>query len=152
MIKQFNATIEASDRGGAFVTVPFDVEKTYGKKRVKIKATFDGEPYRGTLVRMGSPDHILIVLKDIREKIGKGPGDSIEVTIEEDLEPRTVTVPKDLQVRFRAHPAAGTFFSKLSYTHQREYVQWIEGAKRPDTRERRLKKTIELLTDGKKER
>ncbi len=93
---QFHAVIEAGDGGGAFVIVPFDVEKTFGKKRVKINAIIDGEPYRGTLVRMGTPHHMLLVLKEIREKIGKTIGDEVTVELEEDLEERIVEVPADI--------------------------------------------------------
>ena len=58
----FEAIIQAGKRGGAFVVVPLDVEAIFGKKRVKIKATFDGIPYRGTMLRMGSPDHIVGII------------------------------------------------------------------------------------------
>jgi hypothetical protein len=76
--------IENPGGGGAYITVPFDVGDVFGKKRVKIIATIDGEPYRGTLVRMGEPDHILLVLKEIREKIGKSFGNEVEIELEED--------------------------------------------------------------------
>src|SRR4030066_510149 len=61
----FRAVIQDAGDGGAYVIVPFDVEKTFGKKRLKIKSSIDGEPYNGTLVRMGGPDHLLLVLKEI---------------------------------------------------------------------------------------
>src|SRR5665647_3349944 len=128
---RFQAVIEsAGEGGGAFVVVPFDVEKTFGQKRVKVKATIDGEPYRGTLVRMGAPHHMLIVLKEIRQKIGKSIGDEVTVELEEDLELRQVAIPADLQLALQAEPAAQAFFNRLSFTHQKEYVQWVEGAKR----------------------
>jgi hypothetical protein len=152
MIKQFSAIIQASERGGAFVVIPFDVEAEYGKKRVKIEATFDGEPYRGTLVRMGSPDHLLIIRKDIREKIGKQPGDEVEVTLKEDAVPRIVVVPEDVEKAFEDAPEAANFYRTLSYTHQREYIQWINEAKRAETRARRIQQAIEMLLESKKER
>ncbi len=148
----FRAEIVDPGGGGAFVRVPFDVEDVYGKKRVKIKATIDGEPYRGTLVRMGEPCHILIVIKAIREKIGKTFGDEVEVILEEDLEPRLVTVPDDLMEKLADNPLAKDFYEKLSYTHQREYVNWINDAKREETRLRRIAKMIEMLEEGKKGR
>ena len=149
-MKKFEAEIKGHDSGGAFVIMPFDVEKEYGKKRPKIKATFDGVEYRGSLVRMGSPEHILLIRKDIRAKIGKEAGDMVSVTVEEDLELRIVTPPKDFQMAMDEVPEVGAFFKKLSYTHQKEYVQWIEGAKRQETRERRIRKAIEMMKDGKK--
>jgi hypothetical protein len=148
---QFRAVIEAGDGGGAFVVVPFDVEKTFGKKRVKVKAIIEGEPYRGTLVRMGSPHHMLIVLKDIREKVGKTMGDVVSVELEEDLEERIVELPTDIQTALEAEPAAQTFFRNLSYSHQREYVQWVTDAKREETRQARIKRMIEMLRQGKSE-
>ncbi|KAA3613758.1 MAG: DUF1905 domain-containing protein [Calditrichaeota bacterium] len=148
--KEFRAEILGAEKGGAFVKIPFDVEKVFGKKRVPIKATFNGVKYRGTLVRMGSPEHILIIRKDIRAQIDKQPGDQIEVTIEEDTAPRVVTIPEDLQKLLTENPAAKANFEKQSYTHQKEYVNWIEEAKRQETRARRLAKAIQMLKDGKK--
>lgn len=88
MKRQFNAIIEAvPDRGGAYVRIPFDIKKEYGKGRLKVEATFDGVPYTGSIVNMGvkNPDgsvcYILGIRKDIRERIGKQAGDVVEVTI-----------------------------------------------------------------------
>jgi hypothetical protein len=87
---KFRAVIEDAGGGGAYVSIPFDVEQIFGNKRPKVKATIEGVPYRGTLVRMGGPYHMLPVLKEIREKIGKSFGDEIEIEVEEDTEPRRV--------------------------------------------------------------
>lgn len=143
---QFRAIIQQSDRGGAYVIVPFDVEQVYGKKRVKVKASIDGEPYRGSLVRMGGQDHILGILKEIRKKIGKTYGDEVEIVLEEDREPREVLLPEDLQEALQQDPSAGNAFLRLSYSHQKEYVNWIEEAKREETRLKRLRQTIQMLT------
>lgn len=148
----FQAVIEGADGGGAYVTVPFDVEKAFGRKRVPVRATFDGEPYRGLLVRMGGEHHILIILKEIRRKIGKGPGDSVSVTVEEDRDPREVELPADFLDALRAEPQAYGFFEQLSYTHKREYVQWIDEAKREATRTARLARAVERLREGLKVR
>jgi hypothetical protein len=148
---KFSAPIEDAGDGGAFVTVPFDVEKAFGKKRVKVKATIDGVPYRGTLVRMGTPHHLLLILKEIRLKIGKSIGDGVTIELEEDLEPRFVEVPADLQQALDAEPAAQSYYNQLSYTHQKEYVRWVNEAKHADTRLKRIHQTIEMLTQGKSE-
>jgi len=71
------------DMDAAYVEIPFDVKAEFGKGRVPVSATFDGEPYDGQLVRMGTPCHIIGVRKDIRAKIAKQPGDSIHVTLRE---------------------------------------------------------------------
>jgi len=83
-IYEFNAVIlKVPDIDGAYIEFPFDVRKEFGKGRVKVFATFDGEPYEGSLVRMGTPCHIIGIRKDIRTKINKQPGDIIHVTIRE---------------------------------------------------------------------
>ena len=83
-IYEFEAAIKkVPDINGAYVEIPFDVKEEFGKGRVSVHATFDGEPYDGSLVRMKTPCHIIGVRKDIREKIGKQPGDTIKVTLKE---------------------------------------------------------------------
>jgi hypothetical protein len=149
--RQFRGIIENAGGGGAFVVVPFDVEQAFGKKRVKVKATIDGVAYRGSLVRMGTPHHMLIVLKEIREKIGKSFGDEVAIEVEEDLEPRQIEIPAELQQAFASQPDAFAFFNQLAYSHQREYVRWINEAKQDETRQKRILKTIELLNQGKRE-
>ena len=144
-VHTFRAPIENPGGGGAFIRIPFDVEQAFGKKRVPVKATINGEPYRGTLVRMGVPCHILIVLKEIREKIGKTFSDEVEVTLEEDTELRVVEVPPDFQQALDQDPVAKAAFQKIPYTHQREYVHAIQEAKREETRRSRIAKAIEML-------
>ncbi|MGE5530082.1 MAG: DUF1905 domain-containing protein [Patescibacteria group bacterium] len=146
----FRAVIEQADGGGAYITIPFDVEKAFGKKRVPVMATIDGEPYRGSLVRMGGPCHILGVLKEIRARLGKQVGDEVEVTVWEDAAPRAVEVPAGFQEALNANNRAKAFFDTLSYSRQREYVLWIEEAKREQTRMERISRAVELLAQGKK--
>ena len=147
----FTAVIQNAGGGGAYVEVPFDVEKAFGSKRPKVKATIDGIPYRGTLVRMGTECHLLLVLKSIREQAGKTFGDEVHLTIEADTSPRVVELPKGLKRAFQTEKEAKAFFEKLSYTHQKEYVTWINDAKKEGTRQARVIKTIEMLKKGKKE-
>ncbi len=99
---------------------------------------------------MGGKRHILIVLKSIREKIGKQPGDTVEVVLELDTEPREVEVPLDFQTRLEAAPDASAFFENLSYSNKWDYVLWIESAKRDETRQNRIEKAIMLLSESKK--
>jgi len=68
---------------GAYIEFPYDVKTEFNKGRVFVDATFDNEPYKGSLVRMGTPCHIIGIKKDIRAKINKQPGDTIKVTIKE---------------------------------------------------------------------
>jgi hypothetical protein len=148
----FTAVIQNAGGGGAFVEVPFDVEKEFGSKRPKVKAMIEGVPYRGILTRMDTECHILGIRKEIREQVGKTFGDKIKVTVEPDIEPRVIDVPADLKKVFKTEEKAKGFFERLSYTHQREYVMWINEAKKEETRQNRIVKTIEMLKQGKKAR
>ena len=81
---EFDAVIQkVPDIDGAYVEFPYDVKAEFGKGRAKVRATFASEPYNGSLVRMGTPGHIIGLRKEIRAKIGKGPGDTVHVTIRE---------------------------------------------------------------------
>ena len=146
----FTATIQNAGGGGAFVEVPFDVEEMFGSKRPKVKASIEGVPYRGLLVRMGGANHMLIILKGIREQIGKTFGEEIQVIVEPDLEERVIEIPKDLMKELKKDKDAKAFFDKLSYTHRKEYVNWVTEAKKEETRQSRIAKTIEMLKKGKR--
>ena len=87
---EFEAVIhEVPGKGGAYVIFPYDIREEFGKGRVKVHATFDGEPYEGSIVNMGvkkedgAVAYIIGLRKDIRLKIGKQPGDTVHVTIQE---------------------------------------------------------------------
>ena len=81
---EFEAEIKkVEDIDGAYIEIPLDVKAEFGKGRVPVTATFDGEPYEGSLVRMKTPCHIIGIRKEIRAKIGKQPGNTVKVTIKE---------------------------------------------------------------------
>lgn len=89
---EYDAVIQkVHDQDGAYVIFPYDVREEFKKGRVKVHATFDGEPYDGSIVNMGVKNddgsicYIIGIRKDIREKIGKQPGDTVKVTIKERL-------------------------------------------------------------------
>ena len=83
-VYEFDAVIVKNpDMDAAYVEIPFDVREAFGKGRVAVHATLDGVPYDGQLVRMGTPCHIIGIRKDIRTRIGKQPGDTVRVSIEE---------------------------------------------------------------------
>ena len=146
----FKAVIQNAGGGGAFVEVPFDVEREFGSKRPKVKALIEGVPYRGILTRMGTECQILGIRKEIREQVGKTFGDEVTVTVEPDTEPRVIEIPKDLMKELKKDKEADALFDKLSYTHQKEYVTWITEAKKEETRQNRVVKTIAMLKKGKK--
>jgi Domain of unknown function (DUF1905). len=95
---KFKAKIEAGDGGGAYVLFPYDTGKEFATKgKVPVKATFDGLPYTGSLIKYGHPLHSLGMPKAIREQTGKGPGDTIEVVVWKDETVRTVEVPAQFE-------------------------------------------------------
>ncbi len=98
-------------------------------------------------MKYGRPEHFLGVAKAIREKIGKQPGDTVEVELWKDEEERTVEVPADFQ-RLMKKEGLLPFFEKLSFTHRKEYCRWITEAKKEETRLRRLEKAVEMLGKG----
>lgn len=87
---EFVAVIQkVPDKDGAYIQFPYNVKEEFGKGRIKVHATFDGEPYDGSVVNMGIKNddgsicYIIGLRKDIRNKIGKQPGDTVKVTIQE---------------------------------------------------------------------
>jgi hypothetical protein len=151
--KQFSfiAELVKGERGGVGIYFPLDVEKEFGRKgMIKIHAFFDGEPYRGSLAPMGGGKHMLLVKKEIRQKINKEVGDRIKVVIIEDLEERVVEIPEEFQKLLNENPEAKKNYDSMSYTHRKEYARWIAEAKKEDTRRRRLEKAIEMIFAKKK--
>jgi bifunctional DNA-binding transcriptional regulator/antitoxin component of YhaV-PrlF toxin-antitoxin module len=116
---------------------------------VPVNVTFHGVPYTGSLIKYGRPLHVLGVPKAIREQIGKGPGDTMEVVVWKDEAVRTVEVPAPFEKLMKKEGLLPVF-EKLSYTHRKEYCRWITEAKKEETRLRRLERAIEMLKKGVK--
>lgn len=144
--------IQHEGMNAGYVEFPFSVEEVFGTRgMVKVKALFDGKAeYRGIMSNMGTGCHILILTQEVRGKLGKTFGDSVLVELEHDLEKREVVVPEEVQNVLTEYPEALAFFEKLSYTHRKEYINWITSAKREETRTRRMELFIEKLLEKKK--
>jgi Bacteriocin-protection, YdeI or OmpD-Associated/Domain of unknown function (DUF1905) len=142
---RFKAKIEASDGGGAFVLFPFDVATEFGTKgKVPVRTRVAGRDYTGSLMSCGGTQHMLAVVKAIREETGKRPGDLIDVEVWRDDAPRTTNVPAALEKLLKREGLLGSF-EQLSATHRREYCRWVSNAKKEETRAKRLEKTVEML-------
>lgn len=130
------------------ITIPFDVEKVFGARRVPVKVKINDAEYRSTVVRMGGK-YMMVVPKHFREAAGVKADEIITVEMQRDTEKRTVEVPKDLAEALKKSDLTDVF-SKMSYTHQKEYVNAINEAKKPETRLRRIEKAIEEIAKKKK--
>jgi ribosomal protein S18 acetylase RimI-like enzyme len=136
----------------AFIKFPFSTEELFGKKgQVKIKVLLDGKvEYRGSLAKMKSNCHLLGLTQEVRKQLGKTFGDKVTVKLWEDQEERTVEIPEDVLEVFEKNKEAFEMYQKMSYTHRKEFMRWITEAKKPETRENRKVKLIEMILAGKK--
>lgn len=128
------------------IRIPFDLRESFGGVRVPVRVRVNGYEFRTTTAVMGGTG-LIGLNKGVREGAGVVVGDRVEVEVERDEEPRTVEVPEAFASAL-AKAGLRDRFDGLSYTHRKEYVRWIEGAKREETRERRLAKAIEMLRQG----
>jgi hypothetical protein len=132
-----------------YLVVPFDTNKEFGtKSQVRVKGTVDGHPFQSTLLPTGGGGHFLVVKSDVRKAIVKEAGETVRVTIEPDSEPRSVKVPKDLLPAIRGDSGASAAFERMAYSHQKAYVDWVEEAKRQETRGERIKKALVMISKG----
>ena len=142
--KTFKAKL-GGDRGEApAVEIPFDVKAEYGAARPKVSVTVNGVTQRTTVAVYEGRSYIGF-RKEIREAAGLEMGKTIVVTIEPDTAPRIVDVPEDLQRALARNAAARKTFESLSYSHRMEHAQWVAGAKKEETRARRVARVIEML-------
>ncbi|MBV8326984.1 YdeI/OmpD-associated family protein [Chryseobacterium sp.] len=150
---EFNAIIKQNGEiNAAFVEFPFSTEELFNKKGlVKIKAVFDNKvEYRGSLAKMKTDCHILGLTQEVRKQLKKTFGDEVSVSLIEDKEERLIEIAEDIALVFTQNPAVKIRFDAMSYTHRKEYIRWIEEAKKPETRENRKTKMVRMILDGKK--
>ena len=141
--RTFSATV-VKDASAAIIPVPFDPKEVFGQVRAPVVATVDGYTFRTRVVAMGGPVCVALRKAQVGES-GLKVGQKVSVTLALDTEPRTVTAPADLMKALKQAPAALAAWQALAFTHQREHVEAIEGAKKPETRARRIEKALEFL-------
>ena len=148
----FRATVELGGKTATGIEVPEKVVAALGSgNRPPVTVTVGGHSYRTTVARMGG--RFLVPLSaENRAAAGVAAGDQVEVDIEPDRGPREVAVPGDLAAALARDDTARANFDGLSFTHRKEWVRWIEEAKKPETRATRLAKTVESLHAGKRAR
>ncbi|MBX3227803.1 MAG: DUF1905 domain-containing protein [Labilithrix sp.] len=130
------------------IPVPFDPKEVFGKTRAKVVVTINRHTYRSTIASMGGSLWIPL-RKSNREAAGVAGSETLKVTLELDEEKREVKPPADLVKALEAAPPAWDAWKALSFSHQREHVEAIEEAKKPETRARRLEKAVEMLSKPK---
>lgn len=148
----FQAALFRPDAPGTwtYAEVPFSVEEAFGTKgRVPVKGEINGVSFSSSLMALGKGRHMLVVNGDIRQAIRAEAGDVVDIRLERDDAKREVTVPDDLNAALNGHEQARLTFERMSYSHRKEYVDWIEGAKKPETRSSRIEKALERLAEGR---
>jgi hypothetical protein len=132
------------DGSMCFIPVPFDPAPVFGKVRAPVRVTINGHTYRSTIASMGGT--ICIPLRrSNREAAGLEGGERLEVKLDLDTEKREIEAPADLVKALRDSPPAFDRWRELSYSHQREYVEAIEEAKKPKTRARRIDQAVKAI-------
>ena len=146
---RFQAVILSSGKTATGIEVPVEVVASLGpSKKPPVRVTINGYTYRSTVASRG--DRFLVgVSAENRDRTGVVAGDRVDVDIELDTEPRSVTVPADLVRALRREPEAKRFFDGLSYSKKQWFVLSIEGAKTAETRERRTEKAVAMLREGR---
>lgn len=146
---RFQTTIERTGTNTAGIPVPEEVLSTLGAgRRPAVTVSLNGYTYRSTVGSMGG--RTLIPLSSAhRAASGIEGGETLEIELELDTAPRTVDVPPDLAAALAAEPAALATFERLSYSDKSWHVLQVEGAKSPDTRERRIAKSVAMLSEGR---
>ena len=127
-----------------YIPVPFDPREAFGKVRAPVKVTVGGHTYRSTISTMGNGPCVPL-RRSHREAAGLEGGETVPVTIELDTATREVEPPRDLVKALKAAGPAWERWGELSYTHQREHVEAVVEAKKPETRARRIEAAVEMV-------
>ena len=136
----------------AILKPPFDAVEVFKRKgRVPVKGTINGFPFRSSLMNMGE-GHMMVVNAQLRAGAKCKGGDTVAVVMELDEDERTVDLPSYLKKMIQSDPQAREFWAKLSFTHKKEYVREIEGAKKTETREKRISAMMNALRKNQRKK
>jgi len=144
MVTRTFKTTVVLDGSTCYIPVPFDPKAVFGKVRAPVKVTLNGYTYRSTIAAIGGPPCVPL-RRSNREAAGLEGGETLEVRLDLDTDTREVRPPLDLAKALKAAPPAWHRWRELSYSHQREYTEAIEGAKKPETRARRLEAAVRAI-------
>lgn len=146
----FRGLVEGGRGGGAFVVLPPEVLEKLGGGggRFRVRGQLGDVTFASSTMAMGGGRYCLGLHKATRLAAGVGVGDLAELEIERDDSPRELQLPSELMAALSADQAARTAFEGLSFSHRREYAEWVAGAKREQTRARRVAETMDRLRAG----
>jgi hypothetical protein len=151
---QFEAQLKKgiNHQGWTYVDIPETLSKKFKKKgRIPVTGFVENESFRTSILPKGDGTYYLFVSQPLQKKTGKTAGDYVKIKLSEDIEPRTVDVPNDIIEAFSVSQKALSTFTRFSYSHKKELTEWINEAKRTETRERRIIKAIVMLENYKKQ-
>jgi hypothetical protein len=147
-MKTFKTRLTAHGPGGAwtFLDVPFSVEKEFGTKaRIAVAGTINGFAFQNSLMPNGDGTHSMMVGKALQKGAKAAAGDLVAVTMAVDRSERVVDVPPELKRVLSTNKAAAAAFKSLSYSHRKEFAEWIATAKREETRVNRAEKSVAMV-------
>lgn len=146
---RYRTTILATGKTAAGLEVPTTVLDELGTSRKPaVKVTINGFTYRSTVATVDGR-FMIGVSNDVRKAAGAVAGETVDVELELDTEPREVAVPADFAAALDAEPAARAFFDGLSYSNKRRFVMPIDDAKTAETRQRRIEASVVKLREGR---
>jgi len=132
-----------------YFTLPFDARERFGRRgQIQVRGTVSGEPFGSPLLPHGDGRHYLVVPKALRDKLRIQAGNQVQVTM--DRGSRASPWPADLRRALNRRASARSSFAKMALSHRRAYLKWIQSAKNPETRQRRIELTVEMITAGKR--
>ena len=148
---EFDAPLARPEGVGAwtYLDIPAHITQELGSRgQVKVMGSINGYPFRTSARPHGDGSHYIVVNRSIRDAIQATPGDVVHVLMERDTAPRTVEIPADFAEALETNRQLRKSFESLSYSHRKEFVDWIESAKKVETRESRISRSLEMLLEG----
>jgi hypothetical protein len=155
MKQTFQGSLRSKGPGGAwtFMDVPPAVSQAFGiKGRIPVIGTVNGFAFQNSFMPNGDGTHSMMFSKALQTGAKAGPGEHVKVVVELDTAPRQIATPDDLRRALVRHKGLVATFDALAHSHRKEFIDWIESAKRPETREARIAKTVEWVAAGRKSR
>ncbi|MCU1237664.1 MAG: hypothetical protein JWP63_5631 [Candidatus Solibacter sp.] len=150
--RSFQAKIEGTEKGRAYVVLPFDPGRSWGlKTRYHVRGTINGRGVRGALEQF-SRGYLLPLGPAYRRGAGLHPGDLVDVTLAPEG-PQGGALAPDIAAALGAEPEAVKFFDGLATFYRKNYLRWIDATKRtPEVRAQRIAELVALMKAGQKER